>query len=63
MSDSEYYLEFIDAIDDGAGAFEVSAWEADFIESMLKNRPRRLSERQQETIRRMAKKYLGEDVT
>ena len=61
MSDSAYYLEFIDAIDDGA--FEVSAWEADFIESMLRNRPQRLSERQQETIRRLAKKYLGEDVT
>lgn len=39
---------------------EVSDWEASFIEDMLKHRPRTLSEKQQEVIKRMAEKYLGE---
>jgi hypothetical protein len=55
-----YYLDVVEDID--AGGHEVSEWEADFIESMLKHRPRQMSERQQDIVRRMARKYLGEDL-
>lgn len=52
------FLEVLEDID--AGGYEVTDWEAEFIEDMLKHRPRQLSERQQDVIRRMADKYLGE---
>ena len=57
---SDYYLQFIEAIDGNAA--NVSDWEADFCESMLKNRPQMLSEKQKDIIRHLAKHYLGEEV-
>ena len=61
MSDSEHYLDVLEDID--SGDYDVTEWEAEFIESLLKNRPYRLSERQEEVIRRMARTYLGEELS
>ena len=61
MPTGDYYLQFLEEID--ASACEVSDWEARFLEDMLKHQPHILSMRQQEIIRRMAKKYLNAEVT
>ena len=61
MSDAEHYLDVLEDID--SGDYDVSEWEAEFIESLLKNRPYRLSERQEAVVQRMALKYLGEDLS
>lgn len=53
------YLALIKQID--ASGHDVTSWEADYIESLLKNRPRFLSERQKAIIDRMAGKYLPLD--
>ena len=60
MPTSDYYLQFLEEID--ASACEVSDWEARFLEDMLKHQPYTLSMKQQEIIRRMAKKYLDAEV-
>ena len=60
MMDSDYYLQYVEAVDECGK--DVSDWEATFIESMLKNRPARLSLKQVEIIRVLADKYLGEQV-
>jgi len=57
---ADYYLQFLEEIDDGD--YEVSDWEAEFLESMLKRRPQSLSPKQQEIIIRMAKQYLHVEV-
>jgi hypothetical protein len=57
---SDYYLQYLEEIDELG--VEVSRWEADFLESMLKQRPQRLSQKQQEIVRCMAKRYLHEDI-
>ena len=59
MSDRERYLEILEDID--SGDYDVTEWEAEFIESLLKNRPYALSDRQAAVIQRMALKYLGEE--
>jgi hypothetical protein len=58
MSASDYYLQYLEDID--VGGYEVSKWEADFLDNMLRARPQQMSEKQQETVRRMVEKYLGE---
>lgn len=57
---SGYYLQFLEEID--GGPYDVSNWEADFIESLLEKRPSWLSDGQKNVIRRMAKKYLQTDI-
>lgn len=57
---TEYYLQYVEALDEALA--DVSTWEASFIDDMLKQRPQRFSEKQQEVIRRMAAKYLGENI-
>jgi hypothetical protein len=57
---SDYYLQYLEAIDEGDQ--EVTAWEAQFIEDMLTQRPQQISEKQQGVIRRMAARYLGETI-
>lgn len=58
---SDYFLQFLEEID--ASAHTVTDYEARFLEDMLKNRPQQMSFKQQEIIRRMAKQYLGAEVT
>jgi hypothetical protein len=41
---AEYYLQYVEALDQSAA--EVTAWECDFVESLLKNRPYALTEKQ-----------------
>lgn len=57
---AEYYLQYIETLD--TAPVDVSSWEASFIDEMLKRRPQHLSEKQQDVIRRMAAKYLGEQI-
>lgn len=61
MSDREGYLDVLEDID--SGDYDVTEWEADFIESLLKTRPYALSDRQAAVIQRMALKYLGEELS
>ena len=60
MPTGDYYLQFLEEID--AGPYEVTQWEADFLETMLTQRPQHISEPRQESVRRMAKKYLNAEV-
>jgi hypothetical protein len=60
FSSVDYFLQFLETID--AGAHEVSPWEAAFLESLLTQRPAVLSTKQENLIRRMAAKYLREDI-
>lgn len=55
---NEDYLEVIQDID--TCGREITDWEADFIESMLRNRPTHLSTKQKEIISDLAWKYLQE---
>jgi hypothetical protein len=57
---SDYYLQYLEDID--AGGYEVSDYEAQFLEEMLKHRPQQMSPRQQALVRRMVEKYLGEEI-
>ena len=57
---SDYYLQFLEEID--AGPYDVTKWEADFIDDMLKHRPQQMSLKQQDIVRRMAKQYLKAEV-
>ena len=56
----DYYLQYLEEID--TGPYDVSNWEADFLENMLEKRPAYLSAKQEGIIRRMAKQYLHEDI-
>ena len=58
--DSNYYLQYVEAIDESER--EVSDWESQFIENILESKPKNLSEKQKDVIRRMADKYLGENI-
>ena len=57
---SNYYLQYLDEID--AGPYDVSNWEANFLDDLLEQRPAVLSAKQEGIIRRMAKQYLHEDI-
>jgi hypothetical protein len=57
---SDYYLQYLEDID--AGGYEVTDYEAQFLEDMLKHRPQQMSVKQQALVRRMAETYLGEVV-
>lgn len=57
---SDYYLQYLETIDDGD--YDVTAYEAQFLEDMLKHRPQQMSVKQQDVVRRMARKYLQEEV-
>ena len=57
---SDLYLEYLEDID--ALGVEVTAYEAKFLDDMLKHRPQQMSPKQQDLVRRMAEKYLGEVV-
>lgn len=56
---SAYYRQFLQAIDEGD--YDVSDWEAEFLENLLAQQ-RPLSDKQVAVVRRMAHKYLGEEV-
>lgn len=60
QTNADYYLQYLEALDEAP--VDVSTWEASFIDDMLKQRPSHLSEKQQDVIRRMAAKYLGEAI-
>ena len=57
---SAYYLQYLDKID--AGPYDVSNWEANFLDNLLEQRPAVLTARQEAIVRRMAKQYLHEDI-
>jgi hypothetical protein len=61
MPDREHYLDVLEDLD--SGDYDVSGWEAEFIENILKHRPYALSDRQAAVIQRMALKYLGEELS
>lgn len=58
--DTDYYMQFVEALDNGP--FEVSNWEADFLSSLLERRPKTITEKQLDIIKRMSTKYLGENI-
>jgi hypothetical protein len=60
--DAEYYLQFVEAIDECNKEVQ-DGFEMQFIEDMLTKRPQRLSEKQKNVIRSMARTYLGENVS
>lgn len=60
MSETEPYYSVLETID--RGDYEVTSWEAEFLESLLKRRPSTLSERQRAVIQKMAGQYLGDEV-
>jgi hypothetical protein len=57
---ADYYLQYVEALD--AAPFEVTSWEASFLEDLLIHRPHQLSEKQQAVLRRMAAQYFGEAI-
>lgn len=59
--DIEYYMQFVEALDQG-GEFEVNDFEAGFLESLLTQRPRRLSPKRYEVLKGMVRRYLHEEM-
>ena len=57
---ADLYLSYVEALD--AAEAEVTDWEADFLESLLRRRPRFLSDRQRAIIDAMAERYLHRSV-
>lgn len=57
-AETERYLDVCVTLDDPR--IDVSSWEADFLETILRYVPDELSGPRKEIIRRMALKYLGE---
>ena len=56
----EYYLQFLISLDDER--IDVTSFEADFLESLLRWLPEKLSPKQVAVIRSMTKRYLGENI-
>lgn len=56
----KYYMQYIEALDEGN--FEVSDWEAGFLESLIENPPRFLTSKQHAILHRMVERYLDEDL-
>ncbi len=56
--ETERYLSVAVTLDDPR--LDVTSWEADFLESLLRWLPDELSPKQMQIIERMAFKYLGE---
>ena len=56
MEQSEYYWDILDELD--CLDFPLTDWEVDFIESLMANRGRKLTEKQMSTIEVMKERYL-----
>jgi hypothetical protein len=55
---ADSYLQYVEALD--AAPVEVSRWEAEFLESLLAQKPATFSPKQIAILERMVKQYLGE---